>query len=102
MVIVEGWVRSAPADIGALKGPLQIMVSATRAESGCLQYALSEDLLEPGLLRIVEKWTDEAALSAHLQSPHVAAFSAAVAGLARLGTEIKIYSASELRTLVSN
>ena len=102
MLIVEGWVRAAPADIETLKGPLKTMVAATLAEPGCLQYALSEDLLDPGLLRIVEKWTDDAALSAHLQAPHVAAFSAAIAGLARKGTEIKVYHASELRTLVAN
>lgn len=100
MLVVEGWVRASPADVEAVKAPLRIMVAATRAEPGCLQYALSEDLLEPGLLRIIEKWTDDAALTAHLQAPHVAAFSAAVAGLARLGAEVKAYTATELRTIV--
>jgi hypothetical protein len=58
MLIGDGWVRAVSGDIEALKSPL----------------------------RIVEKWTDDAALGAHLQSARVAAFSAAIAGLARQGS----------------
>ena len=100
MIIVEGWVRAAPADIEALKAPAGAMIAATLAEPGCLQYAFAVDLLDPGLLRIVEKWVDDAALTAHFQTPHMAAFNAALGTLVRQGAEVKAYIASELRTLV--
>lgn len=101
MIIVEGWVRAAPADLEALKIPAQAMIAATLEEPGCLQYAFAVDLLDPGLLRIVEKWSDDAALAAHFQTPHMAAFNAALAGLGRQGAEVKAYTSVELRTLVS-
>jgi quinol monooxygenase YgiN len=100
MIIVEGWVRAAPEDLEALKGPAAAMIAATRAEPGCLDYAFAIDLLEPGLLRIVEKWSDDAALAAHFQTPHMAAFNAALAGVGRKGAAVAAYEATFLRRLV--
>ncbi|WP_374346210.1 putative quinol monooxygenase [Phenylobacterium sp.] len=100
MIIVEGWVRAAPEAIEALKAPAAAMVTATRAEPGCIDYAFAVDLLDPGLLRIIEKWTDDAALAAHFQTPHMAAFNAALAGTARQGAQVDAYSAEFVRTLV--
>lgn len=57
------------------------MVAASNAEEGCIAYAFTQDLLQPGVIHIVEKWQDEAALAAHFATPHMAAFGAAVAGL---------------------
>lgn len=57
------------------------MVAASNAEEGCIAYAFTQDLLEPGLIHIVEKWQDQAALAAHFATPHMAAFGAAIAGL---------------------
>jgi quinol monooxygenase YgiN len=57
------------------------MVAASNAEEGCIAYAFTQDVLQPGVLHIVEKWQDEAALVAHFATPHMAAFGAAIAGL---------------------
>lgn len=57
------------------------MVAASNAEEGCIAYAFTQDLLQPGVIHIVEKWQDEAALAAHFATPHMAAFGAAIAGL---------------------
>lgn len=100
MIIVEGWVRAAPDAIEALKGPAKVMVEATRAEAGCIDYAFAVDLTDPGLLRIIEKWTDDAALTAHFQTPHMAAFNAALAGTVRQGAQVDAYHAEFVRTLV--
>jgi len=102
MIMVEGWVRATPADIEALRGPAAAMIAATRAEPGCLDYAFAIDLIDPGLLRIIEKWSDDAALAAHFQTPHMAAFNAALAGLGRQGAEVAAYEATFLRTLVKS
>ena len=102
MIIVEGWVRASPEDILALKVPGAAMIAATKAESGCLEYAFAIDLLDPGLLRIIERWSDDAALAAHFQTPHMAAFNQALAGTRRSGAEVKAYSAEFARTLVTS
>lgn len=57
------------------------MVAASNAEEGCLAYTFTTDVLNPNVLHIVEKWVDEAALVAHFQSPHMAAFQQALSGL---------------------
>jgi quinol monooxygenase YgiN len=57
------------------------MVAASNAEEGCIAYAFTQDVLDPTVLHIVEKWQDEAALLAHFATPHMAAFQAALAGL---------------------
>jgi len=57
------------------------MVAASNAEEGCIAYAFTQDVLQPQVLHIVEKWQDEAALAAHFATPHMAAFGAAIAGL---------------------
>ncbi len=100
MIIVEGWVRFAPADIERLRGAAADMMRATRAEAGCLDYAFAVDLADPGLLRVIERWADEAALAAHFATPHMAAFNQALAGAAPQGASIKVYAAEALRTLM--
>ena len=53
------------------------MLEASRAEDGCLVYSYAEDVAEPGLIRVFEVWRDQAALDAHFQTPHLAAWRAA-------------------------
>ena len=40
------------------------------------------------------------ALAAHFQTPHMAAFNAALAGTARQGAQVDAYNAEFVRTLV--
>lgn len=102
MIIVEGWVRLDTKDIEALRGAATEMMRATRsAEPGCLEYAFAVDLAEPGLLRVIERWADEAALAAHFATPHMAAFNQTLGSLKILGAGIKAYAASELRTIMA-
>ena len=53
------------------------MMTATRAEDGCVAYAYAEDVAEPGLIHVFEIWRDQAALDAHFKTPHMAAWRAA-------------------------
>ena len=49
---------------------MHVMVKATRAEPGCVQYSFSFDVQDDHLLHIFEVFTDAAALAAHRASPH--------------------------------
>jgi len=76
----------AKAKIGAdamdpARAAIAAMVAASIAESGCIAYAFTQDMLDPSVIHIVEKWQDEAALAAHFATPHMAAFGAAIAAL---------------------
>jgi quinol monooxygenase YgiN len=76
----------AKADVGAdamaaTTAAIADMVAASNAEEGCIAYAFTQDVLQPGTIHIVEKWKDEAALASHFATPHMAAFGAAISGL---------------------
>ena len=100
MIMVEGWVRFAEGEVEKLRGAATTMMAATRAEAGCLHYAFAADMAEPDLMRISERWVDEAAIGAHMKTPHMAAFNGAIGGAKILGVSVKSYEASFLRTLM--
>ena len=72
MVIVMGTVRVPVENLGAILHAMERVVTATRAEDGCIAYSYAEDVAEPGLIRVFEAWRDQAALDAHFQTPHMA------------------------------
>ncbi len=71
MIVVTGEFR-LPVDARAEAiAAMARVVAATRAEAGCLEYAYAEDVLEPGLFRVVERWESREALAAHFAAPHM-------------------------------
>ena len=100
MVIVDGWVTFAPNALAAFRGAAAKMIAASRAEPGCLDYTYATDFLDPGCVRITEHWVDEAALTSHFAEPHMAGFQAALANAKRMGGDVRIYGANEVRRLI--
>jgi quinol monooxygenase YgiN len=100
MVIIQGSVRVGEADMAKFRAAAATMIAATRAEAGCILYAFAEDLVEAGLVRISERWRDQAAVDAHLKTPHMAAFGAVLAGLSLKELKVVAYDAANERVLV--
>ena len=50
---------------------IRVCVQATRQEPGCLLYTCHTDLNVPGRFVFIERWTSQAALSAHEKTPHL-------------------------------
>lgn len=73
-LVVAGTFRIPPQNLEAFRPHMQAMLQASRAEDGCLEYSYAEDVAEPGLIRVFELWRDQAALDAHLQTAHIAAW----------------------------
>ncbi|MEY4721880.1 MAG: hypothetical protein RIQ46_1605 [Pseudomonadota bacterium] len=71
MILVIGQFRLPPENVAAAREPMARVIAATRAEDGCLAYAYAQDVLEPGLFRISERWESRAHLDAHLAAPHM-------------------------------
>jgi quinol monooxygenase YgiN len=65
----------------ALAAAVAEVVTATRAEPGCLEIAAHRAVHDPRLLTIHSRWTDEAAFEAHAGLPHTTAFLAGVPSL---------------------
>ena len=102
MLMIEGWIRLGEGDVERLRPAAVAMIEATRKEAGCVDYAFAQDLADPTLFRIVERWESEAALAAHFQTPHMAAFNQAMAGIQRLGGSVKVYEATVTRSLIGD
>ncbi|WP_336036739.1 putative quinol monooxygenase [Halobacterium yunchengense] len=52
------------------------LVEQTRREDGVLEYTANVDVREPNTIRFVERYEDEAALDAHLETDHYREFAA--------------------------
>lgn len=74
--------------------------SQGRREPGCLAYAFAEDINEPGVFHLVERWCDEAAAAAHMLSDALAAFMPQLAALRDVQLRIARYDAPEERVLM--
>ena len=79
MIIIAGEARIGEASLDAAREAARVMAEKSTAEDGCHVYSFAEDLNEPGLFRIFEKWETQEALDAHFQTPHMADFQAAMA-----------------------
>lgn len=76
-LVIAGTVRVPPENLDRFRPHMQAMLAASRAEDGCLTYSYAVDVAEPGLVRVFEAWRDQAAIDAHFQTPHMAAWRAA-------------------------
>ncbi len=64
MVIVAGHLLVDPAQRGAYLETCRAVVEQARATPGCLDFALSADLVDDRRINIVERWQTQAAVEA--------------------------------------
>lgn len=64
MIIVAGQLRVNAADREALLATCVAVVEQARATEGCLDYALSADLVDPERVNVLERWASREALDA--------------------------------------
>lgn len=57
-----------------LKSALQALISPTRQEAGCLDYALFQLQDSPDVFYMRESWKGQEALDTHIALPHFQAF----------------------------
>jgi len=93
MILIEGTVRLPPGNIVAARPAMEQMIRASRAEAGCLEYAYSIDLMDPGLIRVTERWESRAALDAHFKSAHMATWRSFFSILGVTDRSLRLYEA---------
>ena len=76
MLSILGTVRLPVGMLGAARPIMAAMIEARRAETGCLEYSYAEDVLDPGLIHVKERWRDRVALDEHFKSAHMATWRA--------------------------
>jgi quinol monooxygenase YgiN len=100
MIMVKGEVRFGAGEIERLKPAFEENIAATRAEPGCARYSYAVDLIDPNLLHVAEEWSEEAAIDAHMQSPHMAALMAALGTAGIEAIRIDAYDAHFLKNIL--
>lgn len=100
MLAISARIELDPTSVDAYLEAAQPVISATRSEKGCNQYAFGRDVLEPNVIWICEEWESDADLDAHLRSEHIASFMAAVAELDIRSMDVKKYDVSSVGPVV--
>ena len=62
MILVAGALFVDPAGREDYLGGCRVIVEQARRTEGCLDFALSPDLVDPRWINVYERWTDEQAL----------------------------------------
>ena len=93
MIIVLGTIEVEPADRVRYLDEKSSQVTATLAEGGCIDYAFAADGVDPGRVRLVEKWESMADLEAHVTALR-AAPPAADPGVASRTVGIEVLEAT--------
>jgi quinol monooxygenase YgiN len=73
-IVLNVHFEAAPNREKDLENALRALVAPTRGEPGCLAYRLHLDPANPAKLMFYEKFADQAALDAHIASPHFQGF----------------------------
>ena len=98
-VIVAGTVRVPPENLDRLRPHMDAMLTASRAEDGCIAYSYAVDVQDAGLIHVFEVWRDEAALQAHFKTAHMAAWRAAWPELGVSDRNLSLYEVAAERPL---
>lgn len=95
MLIIMGTVRIPEGAIDRVRPAMTKMLAASRAEDGCYTYNYAQDVLDPCVIHISERWRDRAALDAHFRTAHMAEWRAAFGDLGIHGRDLALYESDE-------
>jgi quinol monooxygenase YgiN len=100
MILIVGHMRVPAENVGRFRDAAAALIASTRQEQGCLAYAFAEDIGDPGLFHIAERWADEPAISAHNKTAHLAAFMGALPAMGPTAVRLARYDGVEEKILV--
>ena len=101
MIVITAIVQSSSSDIEAMHEALVEMETASRAEDGCHDYTFLQQVGNPDVLRINERWESMEALRAHFATPHMAKFNQAMGAHPPKSMELSINELGEALELPS-
>lgn len=94
VVIVAGHLLVDPGERASYLAGCRDVVEQARRAPGCLDFALSPDVVDPGRINVLERWESQAAVEAFRGSGPSAEQSAAL-----LGASVAEYDVADVRLL---
>lgn len=95
MIAVIGSFRFPVDRMDEARPLMAAVIAATRAEAGCLAYSYAEDVTDPGLIHVSERWTSRDHLAAHFRTAHMATWSQQRSELGLSDRRIHAFSLSD-------
>lgn len=77
-ITIVAVLKGRPGNAKQIRDELLTVAEASRAEDGCLEYAVHESHAYPEQFVLYETWMNEAALAEHLAAPHYLKYRKAV------------------------
>lgn len=99
MLIVTGIIEVNPDRISSAQVAAVKMMEETRKEAGCHVYEFSQQIEAPHRFRVYEEWSDDAALQAHSNAPHMTAFREALGEIGVIARDVVKFQAGEKTSL---
>ncbi len=93
MIVVAGEMVIEAGDVDAVVPAALEMMRASNAEAGCRHYRFYADLEHAGAFHVYEEWDSLDDLQAHVDSPHMAIWRAALAKVTVVSRDIKRFEA---------
>lgn len=98
MIMLIGYIHLNPSDVNEFTADVQAIASSTRAEKGCLFYAVTLEDARAGRMLIVERWQDQESLTAHFERQETVTFLKKWGN--RIKSDILKYDASNERSFM--
>jgi quinol monooxygenase YgiN len=98
MIFVAGTMTFDPAILDAFTRDVAAMRPKVIEEDGCLHYSLLVEDAAAGLVNVMEQWTGDATLLAHLHQPWTGEFFAKY-GPQLKGSTVQVFDISGTRPL---
>lgn len=100
MLIITGYMQVDPTDMEQFLADLQLLAAATRQRAGNISYDAAVADRKAGRMLIAERWSDQSALSAHLDADDTQEFIGRWQGLMR--SDIRKYDVFNERDVTEN
>jgi len=96
VLIIAGSFRLDPKTRDAAFAAAREMMAETLKEKGCHAYRFTQDVGDPNVMHLFERWESETDLHAHFTVPHMAKFQKALGELKPQVIEIQRYDISKV------
>jgi len=98
VIFVAGTLTMDPTCLETFQRDVLAVVGKVRSETGCEHYSLLVEDAASGSVNVLEQWTDDAALAAHLKQPWIVDFFARYVGHMRAST-VRVFDIAGSRPL---
>jgi quinol monooxygenase YgiN len=101
MIVITGTIRvEAEDDFLSVRDALIARTARSQNDKGNIEYAFSQDLGDPTVIHLIEKWEDEASLRSHLEIPDEE-FSKVMENARIVSAVVTSYDAANEKVLMS-